>query len=59
MLESQRVAHFMRQDKFDQPTHEVVGQRELLGARVEWAHLQEIPIALQVHNVVIELNVRI
>src|SRR5580704_13344385 len=49
----------MRQDELDEPSHEFVRQRKLLRARVERAHLQEVPVTLQIHHVVIELNVRI
>ncbi len=59
VLQAERVADFVRDHEFEQPAHQVVGQRQLLRARIERAHLQEIPVALQVHDVVIELDVRI
>ena len=59
VLEAQRVAHFMRAHEFEQAAHQIVRQRQLLRARIERPHLQEIPVALQVHDVVIELDVRV
>ena len=59
VLEAERVADLVRGDVLDQPAHQVVGQRQLLGARVERADLDEVPVAGQVHDVVIELDVRL
>ena len=59
VLEAERVADFVRHDVFEQAAHQVVGQRQLLRARIERAHLHEVPVAGQVHDVVIELDVRV
>ena len=42
-----------------QAAHQVVGQRQLLRARIERADLHEVPVARQVHDVVVELDVRL
>ena len=57
VLKTERVANFVRHDEFKQTSHQIIGQRELLSTRIERACLQEIPRPLQVHDVVIELNV--
>ena len=44
---------------FQQAAHQVVGQRQFLRARIERAHLHEVPVAGQLHDVVIELDVRV
>ena len=49
----------MRHDILEQPAHEIVGQRQRLRAGIERPGLHEVPIAGQVHDVVIELNVRL
>ena len=59
VLEAERVADFVRHHVFQQPAHQIVGQRQLLRARIERAHLHEVPVAGQVHHVVIELDVRV
>ena len=59
MLEAERVAHFVAHHVFQQAAHQIVGQRQLLRARIERPHLHEIPVARQVHHVVIELDVRV
>ena len=59
VLEAQGVSHFMGAHEFDQLAHQVVRQRQSLGAFVQRTRLQKIPGALQVHDVVIELNIRI
>ena len=59
VLEAERVADFMRADILDETAHQIVRQGQLLRARVEWPDLQKVPVALQVHDVVIKLNVRV
>ena len=39
--------------------HQIVGQRQRLRARIERADLDEVPVARQVHDVVVELDVRL
>jgi hypothetical protein len=51
------VAHFVRRDVFDQAAHHLVGERQRLGARIERADLDEVPVAREVHDVVVELDV--
>ena len=58
MLEAERVADFVRHDVGEQLAHQVVGQRQRGRARIERADLHEVPVAQQVHDVVIELDVR-
>jgi hypothetical protein len=36
---------------------EVIGQRQVLGSRVQWRDLNEVPVAKQVLHVVVELDV--
>ena len=57
MLEPERVADLVGSDVLDQPAHEIVGQRQRLGARIERPDLHEVPVARQVHDVVVELDV--
>ena len=59
MLEAERVADFVRGDVLDQASHQIVGQRQRLRARIERADLDEVPVARQVHDVVVELDVRL
>ena len=53
------MADFVRADKLEQAAHQIVRQRQLLRTRVERPYLQKVPIALQVHDVVVELDVRV
>ena len=59
VLKADGVAHFVADYVFQQTAHQVIGQRQLLRARIERADLGEIPVAGQHHDVVIELDVRI
>jgi hypothetical protein len=59
VLKAQRVADFVSRDVFEEAAHQFIGKGEFLRARIERAHLDEIPVAGQVHDVVIELNVRV
>ena len=59
MLETKRVSDLVRDDVFDQATHQIVGQGKFFCSRVQRTNLQEIPVALQVHDVVVILNVRL
>ena len=59
MLEAERVADLVRHDVLNQLAHQVVGQRQRLRARVERTDLHEVPVAGQVHDVVVELDVRL
>src|SRR6266540_477571 len=59
VLESERVADLVRDDEAQQFAHQVVGQRQFLRARVERPHLREVPVALEVQDVVVHLNVRL
>ena len=53
----ERVADFVADHVFEQAAHQIVGQRQLRRARIERTHLHEIPVAGQVHDVVVELDV--
>jgi hypothetical protein len=57
VLKAEGVADFMRGHELEQPAHQVIGERQLAGARIERAGLHEVPIPLEVHDVVIELDV--
>ena len=59
MLEPERVAYLVGNHEFDKAAHQLVGQWQLLGARIERSHLHEIPVASEVHDVVKHLNVGI
>src|SRR5262252_5498562 len=56
VLEPESVTNLVRDDKSKQFTHEIVGKRELLRAWIERAYLNEVPVLLEVLNVVVELN---
>ena len=57
MREAERVADFVCGDELHEASHEGIGERERLRALVEVAHLREVPLALEVHDVVIHLHV--
>ena len=57
VLEPERVADFVGDDVFQQAAHQVVREGQFLGSRIERAHLDEVPVPGQVHDVVIELDV--
>src|SRR2546421_12841794 len=59
VLQAKSVADLMRQYILQQAAHERVGERKRLRSRIERADLNEVPVANQVHYVVIELNVRL
>src|ERR1035441_8508359 len=59
VLEAEGMAYFVGDNVLQEPAHQVVGKRQLLGARIERANLHEVPVAGQVHDVVIELDVGI
>ena len=55
--EAEGVADFVRGDELHEASHERIGERERLRALVEMADLREVPLALEVHDVVIHLHV--
>ena len=57
VLEPQRVTDFMGHDVLKQTPHQIVRQRKRFRTWIERSDLDEVPVANQVHHVVIELNV--
>ena len=51
------MTDFVRCNEFNETSHQGVGKRERLCAFVEMTHLREIPVALQVHEVVVHLHI--
>jgi hypothetical protein len=59
VLQPERVADLVRNDVLQQATHQLIGHGQRFRSRVKRGNLYEIPVADQVHHVVIELNVRL
>ena len=57
VLEAEGVAHLVGHHVGEQLAHQVVWQGQRARARVEGPHLHEVPVAQQVHDVVVELDV--
>ena len=59
VLEAEGVPHLVGHHVGEQLAHQRVRQRQRPGARVERPDLHEVPVAHQVHHVVMELDVRL
>ena len=59
VLVAQRVADLVRHNKFHQPSHERVRKRPHPRPGIQMADLGEVPRPLQIHDVVIHIDVRL
>ena len=57
VLKPECVPHLVSEHEAQQFSHEVIGERKLLCARIECSDLNEVPVFLQVLNVVVELDI--
>ena len=59
VLEAERVADLVRDDVLHEFPHQIVGHRQRLRAGIERPGLREVPRPLEVHDVVVHLDVRL
>jgi hypothetical protein len=52
------MSDLVSNDESQQFSHQIVGKGKLLRPRIERAYLKEVPVLLEVLNVMVELNVR-
>ena len=51
-----RMTYFVCNHVFDKATHQRVRHWQTLRAHIEWTHLREIPVAQQLHHIVIHVD---
>jgi len=51
-----RVSHLVGHHILDEPSHQGIGQGEVASSRIERAHLDEVPVPQEVHDVVIHVH---